>query len=418
MIREEDLQKAFISPLKIGIAAVLVLALVVAFWSCAEFLDAKHVMVVQYPDGGLRPATEPGIYPQWFGTVTKYERRAQYSFGIKGSANPPLKIRFNDGGHAEISGAVSWEMPTKPEQLIRLQKDFASQEAIDSQLVSKVLNNAIYFSGPLMSSTESSGERRAEMLQYVEDQAKNGIYKMVTRPEKQKDAITGLEKMVNVVEIVRDANGVPQRSAGSAIGDYGITLVQTTVEDIKYDSVVEGQIKQRQEAITQVQIALANAKKADQDKLTVEAQGAANAAKSKWEQEVVKAREITKAEQEKRVAELSAEKEREVAKLNKEAAEYTKAEQILLGQGEAERKKLVMSADGALEKKLEAYNKAIAELSSAIKEAKPGAWSPQVVMGGTGGANSGIALVDLLMAKTARDLGLDLGIGGKEATRR
>ena len=127
--------------------------------SVVEVLDAKHVMVIQYPNGTLKAFTEPGPYMQWFGSVTKYARRTQFSFGGKDSDIPALKIRFNDGGHATLTGAISWEMPTKPEQLIRLQKDFASQEAIDQQLIEKTLNNAVYFTGPLMSSTESRALR-------------------------------------------------------------------------------------------------------------------------------------------------------------------------------------------------------------------------------------------------------------------
>lgn len=395
---------------KIGAAAVVALIVLISIPQLVEVLDAKHVMVIQYPNGAILTATEPGPYAQWFGTVTKYERRAQYSFGDK--EHPPLRIQFNDGGYADITGAVSWEMPTKPEQLIRLQKDFASQTAIESQLVAKVLNNAVYFSGPLMSSTESSGERRAEMLQYVEDQAKNGVYQMVTRPDKQKDPITGQEKTVNVVEIVRDKGGVAKRNAGSAIGEYGITLVQSAISEIKYDATVTAQIKERQNAITQVQIALANAKKAEQDALTTVKQGEANAAKAKWEQETIKAKEVTKAEQEKAVAITQGEKSRDVAKLERDAAEFTKQQQVLLGQGEAERKRLVMSADGALEKKLEAFVTVNEHYAKAIAEYK-GAWVPSVVMGQSAGTNGGHALIDMLTAKTARDLGLDLGVQKK-----
>lgn len=397
---------------KLGAAVVVALLTVLTVPQIVEVLDAKHVMVIQYPNGSILTATEPGPYAQWFGTVTKYERRAQYSFGDK-DGHAPLRIQFNDGGYADITGAVSWEMPTKPEQLVRLQKDFASQTAIENQLVAKVLNNAVYFSGPLMSSTESSGERRAEMLQYVEDQAKNGVYQMVTRPDKQKDPITGQEKMVNVVEIVRDKGGIAKRNAGSAIGDYGITLVQSAISEIKYDATVTAQIKERQNAITQVQIALANAKKAEQDALTTVKQGEANAAKAKWEQETIKAKEVTKAEQEKAVAVTQAEKNRDVAKLEKDAAEFTKAQQILLGQGEAERKRLVMTADGALEKKLEAFVTVNEHYAKAIADYK-GAWVPSVVMGqSAAGGSGGHALIDMLTAKTARDLGLDLGVQKK-----
>src|SRR5215831_9908374 len=54
----------------------------------------------------------------------------------------------------------------------------------------------------------------------------------------------------------------------------------------------------------QVQTAIANSKKAEQDAITTELQGKAAAAKAKWEQEVIKAQAITQAQQEKEVAAL------------------------------------------------------------------------------------------------------------------
>ena len=119
-----------------------------------------------------------------------------------------------------------------------------------------------------------------------------------------------------------------------------------------------------------VQTAIAAAKKAEQNAITVEKQGEAEAMKAKWDQEVIKARAVTESEQKK-----------EVAKLDKEAAEFKKQELILLGQGEAERKKLVMNADGALEKKLEVYKEVNLRYAEAIEKYK-GNWVPSVTMGG------------------------------------
>ena len=89
----------------------------------------------------------------------------------------------------------------------------------------------------------------------------------------------------------------------------------------------------------------------------------------------------------------------------------TRAE-TLRGEGEGARRRLVMEADGALEKKLQAHRGQQAH-ASAIKDYK-GNWVPGVVMGGGNGthaAGSGAQeLIDLLTIKTARDLGLDISI--------
>lgn len=177
----------------------------------------------------------------------------------------------------------------------------------------------------------------------------------------------------------------------------------------KYDDIVEKQIAERQKATTQVQIAQANAKRAEQDAITIAKQGEATAAKAKWDQETIKAKVVTEAQQ-----------KLEVATLGAKEAEQFKREQILRGEGEAARKQAVMNADGALEKKLETY----VEVQKVWAEAwskYPGAMVPGVVMGSSGasGQNSmgnAQGFVDLMTLKAAKDLSVDMGIAGKAAT--
>jgi hypothetical protein len=258
-----------------------------------------------------------------------------------------------------------------------------------------------------MSSTESSGERRAELVQYINDQAEKGVYVTQVRDKEVTDPITGQKKEIVVTEIVRDKDGNPKRQQGSILQDFKIRLLPMAIAEIKYDGVVEKQIAERQAATTQVQIAQATAKRAEQEKLTTEAQGAANAAKAKWEQETIKAKAVTEAEQKLKVAELAA----------KEAEAY-KREQILRGEGDSQRKQLVMNADGALDQKLQAYIEVNAKYAEAIKAAQPGAWTPVVQGGGQANQGSAAQLIDLFTAKAARELGLDLAISGKAATAK
>ena len=391
----------------LGVASVFAVPYVVM--NSFENLDAKEVMVIQSPiDGTLAVFTDPGVKWQGFGKVTKYPRRDTFTFGSNGKDDTSRKLRFNDGGHANLYGSVSWEMPLKPDQIIAIHKTFGSPEAVESAAVAKMLDAAIYLAGPLMSSTESSGERRAELVQYINDQAENGVYVTQVKEREIIDPISGQKKLALVTEIMRDDKGNPKRQQGSILGEFNIKLMPMTISDLKYDKIVEDQIAQRQAATTQVQIAQANARKAEQEAITTAKQGEANAAAAKWKQETIKAQAVTEAEQKLRVAELAA----------KEAEQY-KREQILRGEGDSQRKQLVMNADGALDQKLEAYMEVNAKYAEAIKAAQPGAWTPSVVMGNSGAAGSGTnasTLIDLFTAKTARDLGIDMAVSGKAAT--
>lgn len=396
-----------------GAIGIAVVALLFSTAFLFENLDSSQIMVIQDPvDGDLHVHTQPGIKWQGFGKVTKYQRRSEIAFTqpeSDGAVDTSKRIRFNDGGHASLAGTIQWEMPLDDESIIKLHRAFGNQTSVEKSAVEKMADLAIYLSGPLMSSTESSGERRGELTNFINDQAIFGPYKTITKNVKQPDPITGEEKTVSVVEIAKDANGAIMRQQSSTVTDFNITLLPISIKEIRYDSVVEGQIAARQKATTEVQIALANARKAEQEAITTAKQGEANAAKAKWEQETIKAKAVTEAEQKLAVATLAA-----------KAAEQTKREQILLGEGEAERKRLVMNADGALDPKLKAFIEVNKFYADAIAKSSSN-WVPTVVMGGgaSGTAGNGAAnLVDMLTAKTARDLGLDMSLSGREKTAK
>jgi hypothetical protein len=395
------------------IGVVVAVVLFVASFGMFEYLDAQHVMVIQSPfSGNLSWYTDQGVKFQWFGKVTKYKKSFQYWFSAskdQGAAgDQSIPVRFNDAGHGMISGSVRIDLPLDKTQLTALHVKYGSQAAIEHDLVRTNYEKAVYMAGPLLSSRESYAEKRPDLITFIEDQAMNGVYKTVSRDTKGKDAITGVEKTVTVVELVKDSKGGIARQEVSPFTLYGIKSSAFSINKVNYDKTVEEQIASQQKAAMQIQTAMVKAKEAEQEKLTVEAKGAADAAKAKWEQEVVKAKEVTAAEQRVRVAQLDA-----------EAAALTKKKDILIGEGEGEKKRLAMAADGALEQKLRAWITVNEKYADAISKYQ-GAWVPSLVMGGTGGvghAGSGATdMINLLSVKTAKDLALDMGFAGSAQT--
>ncbi len=398
-----------------GLGLIILFSVAALFSSKSLFqnVNADEIVVIQSPvSGELVWHTTPGIKWQGFGRVTIYKKRDMYDF-----AN---KIRFNDGAHAEMHGSIQYELPVDAEHLNSIHARFGTQDAVQRQLVQTVVDKSIYMTGPLMSSKESYAEKRNSLIWFVEDQVSNGVYRTRQREERQKDPITGTEKSVTIVDIVTSKEGAPERQEDAVLAQFGIKPFNFSITSLPYEDVVEDQIKQQQKATMAVQLAVAELKQAEQQALTVAKQGEANAAEAKWKQETEKAREVTKAEQEKAVANLTAQKELEVATLGAKAAEQTKRKDILLGEGEAERRRLVMSADGALDKKLEAFVKVNQAYAEAIRDYK-GNWVPGVVMGGndkSSAAGSGATdFVQLMTVKAARELSIDLGVAGADKTK-
>lgn len=392
-----------------GIVAMILCIALMEMW---VNVDAREIVVIQAPGGSLEVVTDPGLKWQGFGKVTRYPRLATFSFSAHKDQGAVLDesivTQFNDGGHANISGTVNFMMPLQPDKIIKLHKDYNNIGAIEQNLIRQVMQKVIYNVGPTMSSTESAAEKRPQIPAYIDDQLVNGPYLTKAVQQMVKDPITNQDKLMNVLMIALDEKGKPQRESESPITVYGIQLQAVSINGVFYDKPVQDQIRQRQEAATAVQLSIANAKKAEQDAITTTKQGEANAAKAKWEQEVVNAKVIAEAEQKVKVAQAEV-----------QAAELFKKSETLKGEGEAARKRAVMEADGQLDKRLDAVIKINQMYADAIKEAQPGAWSPSVVMGGNGQANGGSnasTLVDLMTAKTAREVGLDLSVrSGKAA---
>ncbi len=226
------------------------------------------------------------------------------------------------------------ELPLDSKSIVQLHKAFGSQEAIERQLVTTVIQKAVFMSGPLMSSKESYAEKRNELINYIEDQASRGVYRTTQKDEKSIDALTNTEKIVTVVYIEKDKGGSLLRVEKSPIQRYGVILSNLSINGVDYDQSVEAQIRSQQQLVMQVQTSTATAKKSEQDALTAEQKGKADAAKAKWDQEVIKAKLITEAQQQKEVAALEAQTailEAQKTKTDADAEAYKNAKLVSAG---------------------------------------------------------------------------------------
>ncbi len=327
---------------KITIIALSVLALIVLISYSGKMLEeveAGEICVIQHPlSGELDVITSPGTYSQYLGKATHYKRRTQIWFSKPSNdaegVDQSIKIRFNDGGHANISGSVSMELPLDAKAITALHTSFGSQEAIEHELVTTVIQKAVFMSGPLMSSKESYAEKRNELINYIEDQASRGVYKTTQKDQKTLDALTNAEKVVTIVEIQKDVKGGFGRVEKSPIQRYGVNLSNLSINGVDYDKSVEAQIKSQQGLVMQVQTSIANAKKSEQDALTAEQKGKADAAAAKWAQEVIKAKLVTEAQQQKEVAALKAQAailEAQKTKTDADAEAYKAARLVSAG---------------------------------------------------------------------------------------
>ncbi len=186
------------------------------------------------------------------------------------------------------------------------------------------------------------------------------------------------------------------------------------VRGFHYSEKVREQIAKQQQAYMDIQTAIANAQKAEQEKLTAEAEGKAKVAKARYEQEMIKAQEVVKAQKDKEVAELGGQRELQVARLMAQAAEQKKQGAILEAQGEAEAKRLKRDADNYEALKIQAsvdihkawadaYSKRRVPLVAGGEDTR----NPEGQVAGVGGQKG---IIDLLILKS---LGVNLNLDSR-----
>jgi len=392
--------------------------------------------------GKMSAKMTPGIWMQMFGDIDVWPKAQTFFFthdnDVKGDvdADKSIEVRFNDGSICNISGTARILMPTSEAAAIHLVTELGHRTYADveSKLIKPTVRNVLRHTANLMNATESYMTKRGEFIRYARDQITNGLYETDTTTKQIKDLVSG-EMTWKEITIIKMKDGKPIYQFNPLAGtDIGIKNFE--VKKFKYKDKVKEQISKQQTARMAVATAKAKAQEAEQDKLTIEAQGKARVAKAEYAELEKKAIVIVQAERDKETALIKSNKEKEMAAISKEKAiiEATKKKEvaaldakaayeekkanILRGDGEAHRKRVVMKADGALEKKLAAWLSAQEVYAREFGKQK---WVPNIQMGTTGDTTGGGAVsqfMDLLSAKAAKELALDLDMNmGNKVTQ-
>ncbi len=406
-----------ISYLAIGIVALIIVNLNVGI------NDAGERTVIQYPWGTLVTKFTPGIYTKFFGSTAVYRDVITFDFDkqtAKGEASldfPGINVRYQDGGTGKVFGKARFALPNNEDTMIKLHKDFRSNDAVAYKLIKTLVEESMNLTAGLMSSEEAYAEKRGIFTQWAEEQIASGKFYTELKSVEEKHEATNEHIVRNVPVIKYGTDGLPLHH-NSDFKAYGITVSGFQITDWDFEQKTLEQISRKREATMGIITAKADAERARQEALTAEEQGKKNVMVDKYTKEQEKIQAVVDAEKNKEVAVtkamqgvLVAEQGKLEAEQKRLAAVAYKQEQILRGEGDGEYKRLVMSADGALTAKLEAWQAVQIRYAEAIEKQK---WVPEIQMGQTG-QNTGSAandLIDLLKAKTAKELNLDMSVKG------
>jgi hypothetical protein len=394
---------------KVSLGVVGLLLLMVALWvNPFTINDSGYRTHVQTVAGKEWVRFEPGIFwSGFFSKTAKYPDVITVIFTDETinsevtSLNAPIHVRFNDATKAVARATVRWRLPGAEIDMVRIHKEYRSPKKLAETTLTTYTDECLRYAAQLMESETHYSGGMSKLSEDFQDQLENGQYVLEMKSEYVVDSLTNEREKLTRRFPRLDANGEIIRNK-SDVQQFNITVAYASIGEVDYEAQVDLKLEQKIEASTQESISKQKLITAQQEALTAKAEGERVIA-------VTKARE----EASKIEATIRAEKMRDVAKIQKEEAEYIKQKNILEGQGEAEKKRLIMQADGALDKKLQAWVDVNKRYAEAIEKYQ-GNWVPQVSMGGNqaGAASTGGSqdLINLLMAKTAKDLALDVQV--------
>lgn len=410
--------------IKYVVIALVVVALIFGYNKFALWVPANEIVVVQKPvSGELVVYSQPGLQNQGFGDVVgTYPKFDLHTFDIPEDEKSRLnydsawvdnevgmhgmKVTFNDNGTAIVFGSIPVEMPTDPASVALIQTKHGGFESFKTQIIKKQMQGVLSQLGALMTSREANAERRGDLVGYFEDMMRYGVYKTRTVSTREVDIITKDTVVVKYAEPLKDkdAPGGYARQAASELMKYNVVLGTPAINRIVFSNVVQNQLLAQQAMTMQIATSKAQALVAQQNAKTAYSNAEAKVQEVRADQMAIKEKAVIEAEQ-----------RRDVAQLDMKAAEFKKQQDILQGEGEAEKKRLLMNADGALNPKLEAWKFAQSEWAKAWGQ-NGAAITPAIVSGGGNGAtgqNSAQMFMDLMGAKAAKDLGVDLNMRTK-----
>lgn len=384
------------------------------------YSKAGYSYLVQYPTGTQIAELRPGYHLKWWGEVVPWkkvvtvkfvtaEEKRQDNQTYSGNRTV-IPVRFNDAVKADIALSARFRLPENQEQFMKMALEFRNQEnLVNGSLIPSCMEIAKN-SARLISAQEYIAGRGGELESAVLDQLEKGMYILDAEEIKAKgtDSITSLEttRTIERGSIVRYRVNKRKNTDGSImrkkhpITVYGIMVSQATVEDVNPEVKFKELLGKQRDAAAQASIEKEKAKQAEYEKQRIIAEGEAEKAKIKVGMEKEQITALITMETEKKREQVNVQKR----KLELQSARLKAQEVKVLADAEAYKKKKVMQADGALEMKLQTFEKVHAAYAQAIAGTQ---LVPTTYIGGGSSAKgtpSSMDFINIATANMAKDL--------------
>lgn len=378
----------------IGIAIIIILFFKVNPFAVNDSGFRTHVQTIT---GKEWIRFSPGVYwAGFFSKQTKYPDVITVMFTDKElddsvtSLNPSFQIRFNDATKADAEATVRWRLPKVEDAMTMIHKEYRSPEKLAETTLSRYTKECLRYAAQLMESETHYSGGMSKLSEDFQDQLENGQYVLEYKTEYKLDTITRREAKLTTTFVRRDENGKVVRNK-SDVQQFYIDVAYASVDEIDYESLVDNKLEQKIDASTRESISKQNLITAKQEALTAEEEGKRRLIEIEYEEKQIQTQQVIKRQTAVLLAKEDIHKERAALEAAKLEAQSTK----VTADAEAYAKQKVMTADGALDKKLEAFKYAVDRNAAAIENSKQ-PLVPSIVIGGTDAAPNGGSVNNLL----------------------
>lgn len=429
----------FMKKVGIGLAAGA-LVLVGTFNSVFVYNEAGYQTHIRTITGEEKVITDVGFATKWFGKATPWKQAQTLQFSIVNSGESSrevddgigvdnYKVVFLGNVDGVVEASTRVRMPVG-EQFLQIAREYRTPENFLQLAVVPAVKETLQTTASLMTADDYFAGARSEFGSNFEDQLRNGQY-TVKRKEVQKTA----EKMRNegenlvpgtgadgeqkrtefVTEKETDRTGREIRKPQQFIY-LGAEVVEARITNILPNEQFRARMVKVQTAQADLAIARQNRLKEEEEKLLVTARGEKNVEEKRQEVLRDQTEQTTNANTQKLLALTAATQAEESAKIAKRTALelLDKARTDALSKkttadAEAYALRVVLEADGALDKKLATMEKMTDSIATAIARAPVSQFS---MGGGASGSRASQVedFMSLMNAQNMKTLSLDMGI--------
>ncbi|MFK7807876.1 MAG: SPFH domain-containing protein, partial [Saprospiraceae bacterium] len=319
-----------------------------------------------------------------------------------------VEIRFMDATMASAEVFVKYALPNSAELMLKCHEDFRNVDHLAATGLAPYTRECLKYSTQLMESEQHYSGGMSKLSNDFRDQLDNGQYVVDNFENTIRDSTTGELTKTYENRIRMDDNNLPVRNSND-LRDMGIVVRTHNIINVDYEKQVEEKLAKKIEASTRESVSKQNLITAQQEELTAAAEGRKRLVEIEYEQKQSQTTQMVQAETQVKLAEQDRQKQEIALRGAKLEAQKIKA----LADAEAYAKQKIMQADGALEKKLKAYESVQKLWAGAFANYKGDLVPTIQTGGGTNGSNAGLDFMEVMGAKAAMDLGLNLDVQKK-----